>query len=93
MLFDVPADSDPYLVKRVHLGGLVQHINTIRRSRRLVMVACGASHYSGAVFPSGVAQCCCPVVLPRPLVIGSSTCVLNLPSVCMCEHCSPLHAL
>lgn len=43
MIFDVPGDADPYLFKRVHLGGLVQHINTIRRSRRLVMVACGAA--------------------------------------------------
>ncbi len=41
MLFDAPVGGDPYMVKRVHLGGLVPHLLTIRRSRRLVMVACG----------------------------------------------------
>ena len=36
--------ADPYLMPRVRLGGLVDHVPTIRRSRRMMFIACGTSY-------------------------------------------------
>jgi len=32
--------------KRVVLGGLMDHINEIKRSRRIIVIACGTSYHS-----------------------------------------------
>jgi glucosamine--fructose-6-phosphate aminotransferase (isomerizing) len=45
MKYAVPG-IDPYLMPRVRLGGLVDHIPTIRRSRRLIFVGCGTSYHA-----------------------------------------------
>ena len=43
--FGVPA-VDKYLVPRIRLGGLVDYVSTIRRSRRIIFVACGTSFHA-----------------------------------------------
>lgn len=40
------AGGDPYLEHRVTLGGLSDHLPAIRRSRRLLLVACGTSYHA-----------------------------------------------
>lgn len=35
-----------YLFATVRLGGLMSHIDTIRRCRRILMIACGTSYHS-----------------------------------------------
>ena len=45
MKFANPA-IDPYVMPRVRLGGMVDHIPTIRRSRRIVFIACGTSYHA-----------------------------------------------
>ena len=37
---------DPYHERRITLGGLIDHIATIRRSRRIMFIACGTSYHS-----------------------------------------------
>jgi SIS domain len=37
---------DPYRERRITLGGLTEHIGTIRRGRRIVFVACGTSFHA-----------------------------------------------
>lgn len=46
MKFAVGARMDPYLMPRVRLGGLVDHVPTIRRSRRLMFIGCGTSYHA-----------------------------------------------
>jgi glucosamine--fructose-6-phosphate aminotransferase (isomerizing) len=47
MKFAVPGGAiDPYMMPRVRLGGLVDHIPTIRRSRRMMFIACGTSYHA-----------------------------------------------
>lgn len=41
-----PATGNPYMTPRVKLGGLVETGQTIRRSRRIMFVACGTSYHS-----------------------------------------------
>lgn len=38
--------SDPYTELRIQLGGVTPYLPTIRRSRRLICVACGTSYHS-----------------------------------------------
>lgn len=45
MKYAVPG-IDPYLMPRVRLGGLVDHIPTIRRSRRIIFIGCGTSYHA-----------------------------------------------
>ena len=45
MKFGVPA-VDKYLVPRVRLGGLVDYVSIIRRSRRIIFIACGTSYHA-----------------------------------------------
>ncbi|GAB4813433.1 hypothetical protein N2152v2_000479 [Parachlorella kessleri] len=45
MKYAVPG-LDPYLMPRVRLGGLVDHVPTIRRSRRIMFVGCGTSYHA-----------------------------------------------
>jgi glutamine---fructose-6-phosphate transaminase (isomerizing) len=40
------AKADPYLESRITLGGLADHLAAIRRSRRIVFVACGTSYHA-----------------------------------------------
>ena len=40
------AAGDPYLEHRILLGGLADHLPAIRRSRRIVFVACGTSYHA-----------------------------------------------
>ena len=40
------ATYDPYLRSRVTLGGLSDHLSTIRRGRRMLFVACGTSFHA-----------------------------------------------
>ena len=42
----VPTGYDPYLVPRVRLGGLTDHVPTICRSRRLMFIGCGTSYHA-----------------------------------------------
>ena len=37
---------DPYMERRIKLGGLAEYIPTIRRGRRLMFVACGTSYHA-----------------------------------------------
>ena len=37
---------DPYLMPRVRLGGLVDHVDTILRSRRIMFIGCGTSYHA-----------------------------------------------
>ncbi|KAK9819951.1 hypothetical protein WJX72_004305 [[Myrmecia] bisecta] len=37
---------DPYQERRVTLGGLTEHVSTIRFGRRIMLVACGTSYYA-----------------------------------------------
>ena len=41
---------DPYLEQRILLGGLTDHLPAIRRSRRIVFVACGTSYHACLAF-------------------------------------------
>lgn len=45
MKYAVPG-IDPYIIPRVRLGGLVDHIPTIIRSRRLMFIGCGTSYHA-----------------------------------------------
>lgn len=38
--------GDPYLEHRITLGGLSDHLPSIRRARRLLLVACGTSYHA-----------------------------------------------
>jgi glucosamine 6-phosphate synthetase-like amidotransferase/phosphosugar isomerase protein len=38
--------GDPYQKQRIKLGGLVETRDTIRRSRRIMFVACGTSYHA-----------------------------------------------
>ena len=38
--------ADPYKERRITLGGLAEHVSTIRHSRRIIMVACGTSYHA-----------------------------------------------
>ena len=40
------AGGDPYLEHRITLGGLSDHLPAMRRSRRLLLVACGTSYHA-----------------------------------------------
>jgi len=44
--FQRPALGNPYMTHRIKLGGLVETHATIRRSRRIMFVACGTSYHS-----------------------------------------------
>ncbi|KXZ56100.1 hypothetical protein GPECTOR_2g982 [Gonium pectorale] len=44
--FQRPAVGNPYLTPRVKLGGLVEHGATVRRCRRIMLVACGTSFHA-----------------------------------------------
>ncbi len=44
--FQRPAVGNPYLTQRIKLGGLVEHGSTIRRCRRILLVACGTSYHA-----------------------------------------------
>lgn len=37
---------DPYHEKRITLGGLVDRVDTIKRGRRIMFVACGTSYHA-----------------------------------------------
>ena len=39
-------ESDPYHEKRITLGGLTEHLATIRRGRRVMFIACGTSYHA-----------------------------------------------
>ncbi|GMH45196.1 hypothetical protein BSKO_13153 [Bryopsis sp. KO-2023] len=56
--------GNPYLVPRVNLGGLAEHLKTIRRCRRIMFVACGTSYNAClAARPTVEEMCEVPVVL------------------------------
>ena len=38
--------KDSYKQRRITLGGLVDHMSSIRSSRRIIMVACGTSYHA-----------------------------------------------
>ena len=40
------AAHDPYREQRIKLGGLAEHLESIRSGRRIVFVACGTSHHA-----------------------------------------------
>ncbi|EFJ45967.1 hypothetical protein VOLCADRAFT_105759 [Volvox carteri f. nagariensis] len=44
--FQRPAVGNPYLNQRIKLGGLAEHGATIRRCRRILLVACGTSFHA-----------------------------------------------
>ena len=37
---------DPYMERRIKLGGLAEYVPTIRRGRQLMFVACGTSYHA-----------------------------------------------
>jgi glutamine---fructose-6-phosphate transaminase (isomerizing) len=37
---------DPYKERRITLGGLADHLSSIKRGRRIIMVACGTSFHA-----------------------------------------------
>ena len=37
---------DPYTERRIVLGGLSEHLSTIRRGRRIMFVGCGTSYHA-----------------------------------------------
>lgn len=37
---------DPYKERRITLGGLADHLASIKRGRRIIMVACGTSFHA-----------------------------------------------
>ena len=41
-----PPGYDPYRDQRIKLGGLAEHLESIRAGRRIVFVACGTSHHA-----------------------------------------------
>jgi hypothetical protein len=51
----VPQDGDAYREQRIKLGGLAEHLETIRSGRRVVFVACGTSYHA-----SLAARCALP---------------------------------
>lgn len=62
--FERPAVSNPYLVPRVKLGGLGEHLKTIRRCRRIMFVACGTSYHACLASRQTMEEMCeVPVVL------------------------------
>ncbi len=40
------ATSEPSIQRSIRLGGLAEHMDSIKRCRRLVFVACGTSFHS-----------------------------------------------
>ena len=55
---------DPYLEQRILLGGLTDHLPAIRRSRRIVFVACGTSYHACLACRQTVEELCAvPVAL------------------------------
>lgn len=43
---EVPGNADPYLEHRIILGGLADHIENIRRGRRIMFIGCGTSFHA-----------------------------------------------
>lgn len=92
MRFDASPKDDAYLAKRVHLGGLVEHLATIRRCRRLMMVACGACgvlahHFTTKPNHTGTSYHAC--LASRQLIeeLTGLPVVLELASDMMDRHC------
>ena len=57
-------DVNPFLYPRVVLGGLAQYMDTIRRCRRILFVACGTSYHACLASRQTVEEMCdVPVVL------------------------------
>lgn len=46
MAVPVPQSVDPYTERRIVLGGLSEHLSTIRRGRRIMFVGCGTSYHA-----------------------------------------------
>lgn len=43
---EVPGNYDPYLEQRIILGGLADHLENIRRGRRIMFIGCGTSFHA-----------------------------------------------
>ncbi len=56
--------SNPYRTQRIKLGGLVETGASVRRSRRIIFVACGTSYHACLAARQTVEDLCeMPVVL------------------------------
>eukprot|EP00803_Ostreobium_quekettii_P007601 evm.model.scf_98.2 EVM.evm.TU.scf_98.2 scf_98:6056-11396(+) len=56
--FKRPELGNPYLQPRVKLGGLTEHLATIRRCRRIMFVACGTSYHACLASRQTVEEMC-----------------------------------
>lgn len=62
--FQRPAVGNPYRTPRIKLGGLVEYVQTIRRCRRVMFIACGTSYHSCLAARQTMEELCdVPVVL------------------------------
>ena len=76
-----------YKQRRITLGGLADHIDTIRGSRRILMVACGTSYHAclasraimeelSEVRPgltcATIAHCIAPCSITRPSAVAAT---------------------
>lgn len=92
-------DVNPFLYPRVTLGGLAQYIDTIRRSRRIVFVACGTSYHACLATRQTVEEMCdVPVVLEVSSDFVDRKCPIFRDDTCVFvsqsgETADTLHAL
>lgn len=90
---------NPFLYPRVTLGGLAQYIDTIRRCRRIVFVACGTSYHACLATRQTVEEMCdVPVVLEVSSDFVDRKCPIFRDDTCVFvsqsgETADTLHAL
>ena len=58
---------DPYHERRITLGGLTEHLATIRRGRRVMFIACGTSYHACLACRQTVEELVSIVFPPRRL--------------------------
>jgi hypothetical protein len=68
--------GNPYLQQRIKLGGLVETRDTIRRSRRIMFVACGTSYHAALAARQTVSRQCYSI--QWVLLAGQTVCCAML---------------
>lgn len=97
--FERQNDVNPFLYPRLTLGGLASYIETIRRSRRIIFVACGTSYHACLATRQTVEEMCdVPVVMEISSDFVDRTCPIFRDDTCVFvsqsgETADTLHAL
>ena len=83
-------DWDPYHERRITLGGLTEHLATIRRGRRVMFIACGTSYHACLACRQTVEELVSPASPPGRLDELRQSAWQWLEAKCSqcCRHCT-----